>query len=162
MTELAQSDLETMERLAAEWNAEVLKNKRLWEAEHPGSVAGSALAAPTAQYALKSWNFEYVAAFYVHVWATVAYQSGDVVRFSGGGGGVAAGGGAYFGGAPNTSFSVSPQGMTGLACTFYLMPVSIGALVHFWTDDLSIGTVVGAGPAVGIGAFGGSGTWSAG
>jgi hypothetical protein len=66
-----------------------------------------------------------------------------------------------FGGAPHTNFALSPKDIVGAKSDFQLGAVVIGAYIHFWQPGVSIGTVVGAGPALAAGAFGGSGTWSA-
>lgn len=136
---LGPSDLETMEKLTAEKNAEVLQNKRLFEEKFPGSVEPTALQAPAVEYPIKSYSFSYYACFYLWLWCTVTYQTGEVRKFYGEGGGAGVGAGQYF----------------------QLGAVVIGAYIHFWQPGVSIGTVVGAGPALAAGAFGGSGTWSA-
>ena len=158
---ISPSDLEEMARLTSERNAAALEHKRLFEEKFPGSVEPGALQAPATEYAIKSYNFSYVAFFYVKVWCDITYETGETRRFEGSGGGVGIGDGMYWGGDGTTKFALSPKEIEGRGCEFYLQPVSIGALIHFWSSDLSFGTLVGAGPAVGIGAFGGSGTWRA-
>ena len=107
---------------------------------------------------LKSWRFDYWAAFYIRFETYLTYDSGDLMQFHGSGGGTAIGAGIYGGGAPGTNFSLSPAELIG-ECSFYFSPVVVGGLVHFWRGNTSIGTLVGAGIGQ-VAAFGGTGTWS--
>src|SRR4051794_13973054 len=157
---LSPSDLETMEKLTAEKNAELLQNKRLFEEKFPGSVEPTALQAAETEYAIKSYSFAFWAAGYVKVWCTVTYATGEVRGFVGSGGGAGAGAGSYYGGAPNTNFALSPKDIVGTKGQFHVGAATIGAYIHFWTPEISIGTLVGVGPGLAIGAFGGSGLWS--
>jgi hypothetical protein len=110
---LSASDLETMEKLTAEMNAEVLQNKRLFEEKFPGSVEPTALQAPAVEYPIKSYSFSYYACFYLWLWCTVTYQTGEVRKFYGEGGGAGVGAGQYFWRRSSHQFRPLPQGHRG-------------------------------------------------
>lgn len=159
MNDPSGSDLDaTLEKLARDKNAEILQSKRLFEQKFPGSIAPTALVEAASQYQIKSYRFDYWAAFYIRLECYVTYQTGEVRQFHGEGGGVGVGGGVYGGGNATTYFYVSPSELLGDA-SFALQPIAIGAWVHFWRGQTNIGTLVGAGGGTGI-AFGGAGSWS--
>jgi len=152
------------EQICRQRNAEILEHKRMFAQKYPGTIDPAALVEATTEYQIKSYRFDYWAAFYIRIECYLTYATGEVMQFHGSGGGSAPGTGIFAGAAPNTTFSLSPQELLG-DCSWHLMPVTIGASLHFWRGSTSIGTLVGAGIGVGppiISQFGGSGTWSKG
>jgi hypothetical protein len=144
--------------LANNHNAEVIAHKGIYARKFPNTVAVSALATPATSYPIKSYRFDYWAAFYVRLETYLTYGTGQLMQFHGSGGGVGVGTGIFAGANSGTYFYLPPNELPG-DCSFYFQPTALGGLVHFWRGDVIIGTLAGAGVG-GIGAFGGTGTWS--
>ncbi|QJC79624.1 hypothetical protein [Pseudomonas umsongensis] len=149
-----------VEQIYKQRNAEILEHKKMFAQKYPGKIDPAALVETTVEYQIKSYRFDYWAAFYIRLECYLTYETGEVMQFHGDGGGVGAGGGVYAGGNSTTFFSLPPKDLIG-ECSWYLQPVAIGALIHFWRGSTSIGTLVGAGAGTGL-SFGGTGTWSMG
>lgn len=144
-------------------NAEILEHKRIFAEKFPGTVSPEELVEDPTQYPILSYRYDYWAAFYVRVECYVTYgtpeKPGVVRQFHGQGGGVGIGAGIFAGSNPGTWFYVDSNQLLG-DCQFWLQPIAIGAYIHFWRGNTTIGGLAGAGAGLGI-SFGGSGTWSA-
>jgi hypothetical protein len=145
--------------IARQRNAQFLEGKKRFAQKYPDIFNPALVAAPTTDYRIETFRFDYIAFFYIRFECYITYQSGQKFQFHGEGGGAGIGDGIFAGG--GQPFFVPPNELPGRS-DFFFMPEALGGLVHFWRGPKEIGSLVGAGAGGLSLGFGGNGTWSPG